>query len=512
MASQAVNVFSVVIDHSQELMKELRHDIFKNLNVDNFKLESLIYFIEENIEQFEIIQKEQIFLKQIQDCVYKEISSINQLANPTDMDYKKSADSLMQKLKNFPKVDIDLIPDFKSLANKVYNKFGNLISSEELYTYLLSRKDRIMNLIEQRNEIIINALINNTYGLFEEMKKINLSRQNSNLEKNGELSKNENSIENIINNLINISKSKYNEMQRRLSYLASKQSYKLLNMDLREERGNLLSISNKLYEFINNLVSGKYSQEMINKYINEKDINVICEKILVDNIPNLNMVNNLTIANEQKYGKNAITEYSKYQTPIIDISKIHNDIVKAKTLEELLVQLDNIKIHLGKYDYDTNKKLEEEYLQLNDRIIKYLMQSERKNNPNPNSPNSNAEIGKSTDDIESLINSNKIYDILHGISKEQTEQYKDFIMTCYNKIFSKFEQKAKMAKSYEEQQIIYQDLYNIYNNFKDYLPMEILNNLQNSLDQLETILRNNMPEVVVNRRNDNQQAKAQMKL
>ena len=105
------------------------------------------------------------------------------------MDYKNSADSLMQKLKNFPKVDIDLIPDFKSLADKVYNRFGNIISSEELYTYLLSRKDRIMNLIEQRNEIIINALVNNTYGLFEEIKKVNLSRQNSNLEKKEKLSK-----------------------------------------------------------------------------------------------------------------------------------------------------------------------------------------------------------------------------------------------------------------------------------------------------------------------------------
>ena len=45
MASQAVNVFSVVIDHSQELMKELRHDIFKNLGVDNLRLEPLIYFV-----------------------------------------------------------------------------------------------------------------------------------------------------------------------------------------------------------------------------------------------------------------------------------------------------------------------------------------------------------------------------------------------------------------------------------------------------------------------------------
>ena len=108
---------------------------------------------------------------------------------------------------------------------------------------------------------------------------------------------------------------------------------------------------------------------------------------------------------------------------------------------------------------------------------------------NPDTPNTNAYVGMSENEIRELINQKKYYSILQGISKEEMSKYDSFINTGYRIIINNFLTSANECKTYEEKHNAYFELYEIYQNFRDYISLEASNQLKEQLDSMYNYLQ-----------------------
>lgn len=107
----------------------------------------------------------------------------------------------------------------------------------------------------------------------------------------------------------------------------------------------------------------------------------------------------------------------------------------------------------------------------------------------PDTPNTNAYVGMSENEIRELINQKKYYSILQGISKEEMSKYDSFINTGYRIIINNFLTSANECKTYEEKHNAYFELYEIYQNFRDYISLEASNQLKEQLDSMYSYLQ-----------------------
>lgn len=107
----------------------------------------------------------------------------------------------------------------------------------------------------------------------------------------------------------------------------------------------------------------------------------------------------------------------------------------------------------------------------------------------PDTPNTNAYVGMSENEIRKLINQKKYYSILQGISKEEMSKYDSFINTGYRIIINNFLTSANECKTYEEKHNAYFELYEIYQNFRDYISLETSNQLKEQLDSMYNYLQ-----------------------
>lgn len=107
----------------------------------------------------------------------------------------------------------------------------------------------------------------------------------------------------------------------------------------------------------------------------------------------------------------------------------------------------------------------------------------------PDTPNTNAYVGMSENEIRELINQKKYYSILQGISKEEMSKYDSFINTGYRIIINNFLTSANECKTYEEKHNAYFELYEIYQNFRDYISLEASNQLKEQLDSMYNYLQ-----------------------
>ena len=107
----------------------------------------------------------------------------------------------------------------------------------------------------------------------------------------------------------------------------------------------------------------------------------------------------------------------------------------------------------------------------------------------PDTPNTNAYVGMSENEIRELINQKKYYSILQGISKEEMSKYDSFINTGYRIIINNFLTSANECKTYEEKHNAYFELYEIYQNFRDYISLEANNQLKEQLDSMYNYLQ-----------------------
>ena len=522
MEKEATKIFGIVLDDAASIHKDIQLQFYKILDLDGKKLSiyenedvKIKEEIKASIERFSFNLQELNFLAQLKQIIEEEMKKLQTTGN-----YDLIQDSLLERLKGLKNIDISLRDDFKELSSKIANPY---LSQESFYNYFVAREEKITNMIKSYNQTIINSLITLTPQLIEELKseklKDNTQQQTQqqatatsvNLENliadidskiaevNGEKKKDTTSQEikqapttpsnlgNVIANqdqLINACKVKYNELQRRLSYLENGNygSGSKINV----ERGQLRYVISQLDDFIKSLSMGKRTQDLIDKYSNETDINKMIESIISEAVPKLTEVSRLASEVDHIYGKRAKADYSQYELPSIDFKMLHNRILTATSLKDLLAGKKMIEQWLGTLDYDTNQRLKEEYELLIDKIITLSMENEKKKNPNPEpTPSIDNAVGKSKSDVEYLVKSNNFYGVLQGIKSTDLERYKDFIMLGFNSMMNNWQQQAELCNSFIEREKSYQDFATLYENFKDYLPVEIGNMLRQNLEEMK---------------------------
>ena len=110
--------------------------------------------------------------------------------------------------------------------------------------------------------------------------------------------------------------------------------------------------------------------------------------------------------------------------------------------------------------------------------------------PTPVAPNPiSTYIGATNDEVEELIKQNKYFSLLQGIKKEDVGKYNGFIYTGYNILVDNWCKKASACKTYEEKHDAYFELYEIYQNFRNYISLEQSDKLKNQLDNIYNYLQ-----------------------
>ncbi len=492
---KALEMFGIVLDNYENLEKEIREQVYKSIGI-NSENEKLNEFIKECIEHFDLNLVERNFLSQLQNTINEELSKIRQQKSEKNMvDYDSISNSLTERLrKNEPK-SISLDDDFMNLATQISSKFQTGITREQFYQHLMSKKENIINMILSYNKNIVDSLVKLTPQLMEEMQQLQKNQNVKEDQQNQESKKNTSINPNqAINTLIATSKKQYNELQRRLSYLNSG-SYNVSSSRILFEKEELKKAILQLGEFIEKLSAGKYTQDLISKFSDTQELNVICNNVIHQEIPSLMSVSNLTNEVEKQYGHQAQVNYSNYSMPSINIEELHKKIISSSNLKDLMQGKASIEQVLGTYDYDTNKNLEVEYSILIDKIITLSMSNTKNKNSNPNpTPNNETAIGNSNDDVMSLIDSNQYFGVLQAIPKLQTDKYREFINYGLNEIMNKWNQKATLAKSYDERLISYQEFKTLFDNFKDYIPIEVADMLRTNLKDMESFIQQHRPK------------------
>ena len=548
MEKEATKIFGIVLDNARSLYNEIQQQFYQQLDLDSKKLSihpnediKIKEQIKASIGSFSYNVQELDFIINVQNIIKEEMKKAQTTGN-----YDLMQNSLIERLKGTSNIVFSLEDDFKTLSSKIANPF---ISQEDFYKYFMSKEEKIKNMIQTYNQNIINALINLTPTLVSELKEnkektnetnketttipnhnVSSSSVDSTIAVENEEKKDEKissevkrgpieSTDNFGNikveqeQLILACKNKYNEMQRRLSYLES--GHYGSGSKINIERAQLKHAITKLEEFIKSLYIGKNTQELISRYSSEHDFDKRIESIIREALPIVAQVDRLTNEVNHIYGKRAKINYNQYELPKIDFETLHNRILTSTSLKDLLAGKKVIEQWRGTYDYDTNQRLEEEYNLLIEKIIALTMENEKRKSPNPEpTPNLNAAVGGSKSDIEYLIRKNKFYGVLQAIKGADVEKYNEFIMLGFNTMMNQWQQQASLCNSFIEREKSYQDFVELYENFKDYLPIEVGNMLKEKLEEMTKYIeqyREQNTEIIGTRYNtsrENSQAQA----
>ena len=107
----------------------------------------------------------------------------------------------------------------------------------------------------------------------------------------------------------------------------------------------------------------------------------------------------------------------------------------------------------------------------------------------PNSPSTvETYVGANSEEISGLIANGNYYSILHGIGKDDIAKYSSFINNGYQIMINNYLARASEAKTFEERHNSYFELYEIYQNFRDYISLEQVNQLKEQLDNMQSYL------------------------
>lgn len=162
---------------------------------------------------------------------------------------------------------------------------------------------------------------------------------------------------------------------------------------------------------------------------------------------------------------------------------IHLMVTNANSLDELL----NVKTAVEKLKVSNpnNEQLDIELMNIINKIV-ILTAGKGKNidQPDGSGPlSSSAEIGNSNESMRQLIDSGSYFSVLQGISNNNINKYRAFINDGFRVIFSRWKATAENAINNEQRRASFEQLKEIYENFKDYLQSE-----QNTIDMLETTI------------------------
>ena len=492
MENEATKIFEIVLNNSSNLNKEIRMQVYKMLDLDGKLIlpnasenSRLLEQIKASIETFSFNSLETQFLNQVQEIIKEELKKLQ-----TNSDYELIQNSLIERLKSLRSIDISLDSDFKDLASKIASDFH---SQDEYYSYFMAREEKITSMINSYNQNIVNSLINLTPKLMEELKNEKAKKSTPQEVKQNNSTADLNNLMNNINTklddmnkidgLINACKKRYNELQRRFSYLTSGAVSNINSSKIMLEKEEIRKALKQLTELIHKLSASKYATDLMKKYDDIKDIDLFYEKVISETAPSSISATNMTSIVDNTYSDQFTTNYNQFSMIEVNVDELHQKIVNANDLTELLKIKQQIENAIGSQYYDTNVRLETELSILVDKIISLTMRNSK--SQGPNNPTTNAQIGETKDDIVALINSNSFYSILQGIQSHNAEKYRDFIMLGFNTIMNSWQQQAALCNSFVEREKSYQDFVELYENFKDYLPMDVGNMLQVNLEEMK---------------------------
>lgn len=527
MGNSATNIFKSVLDDSDNILKDIRNAVFEELDLG--KYEQLNEFVKESLEHFSFNINESNFFKQIIDVVCEEMDHIG------TVDYNLWADNLASQLKKIGQVDFSFDDDFRNLAKNINDKFP-LIASDDWYARLNSKKEQIINEINKCNQNIVETLIKLTPKLASELQTLE-NKSKSNLDDNKALQqptqkKNEQqtlSPQQTEQVLANQEKKIKDDLVQQIINAMNKAGEMMWSdIDINERINRMNNIRNRLYnKSVNDL------QTLLSTYQTEKKENVSTQ----DSVKSSNTAEvHRTEFVSQVHPSSTDIQTEKSQKEEKTVQNINNELIDNFTarciekLDELDLMFKNAsagKSEIAK-GYKTLKSfvdslndkalvqnIIDRYAKLNgaaqgviyDNIIfenvpmlreifeKYqnLLNKDnirKSNEPEPKTPNPvETYVGATNEDVEKLIKQNKYYRLLQSIKKEDVMKYNGFIYTGYSLLVNDWYARAIACKTYEEQRNAYFELYEIYQNFRDYISLEKSNELREQLDIIEKYLR-----------------------
>lgn len=527
MGNSAINIFKSVLDDSDNILKDIRNAVFEELDLG--KYEQLNEFVKESLEHFSFNINESNFFKQIIDVVCEEMDHIG------TVDYNLWADNLASQLKKIGQVDFSFDDDFRNLAKNINDKFP-LIASDDWYARLNSKKEQIINEINKCNQNIVETLIKLTPKLASELQALE-NKAKSNLDDNKALQqptqkKNEQqtlSPQQTEQVLANQEKKIKDDLVQQIINAMNKAGEMMWgDIDINERINQMNNIKNRLYnKSVNDL------QTLLSTYQTEKKENVSTQ----DSVKSSNTAEvHRTEFVSQVHPSSTDIQTEKSQKEEKTVQNINNELIDNFTarciekLDELDLMFKNAsagKSEIAK-GYRTLKSfvdslndkalvqnIIDRYAKLNgaaqgviyDNIIfenvtmlreifeKYqnLLNEDnirKSNEPEPKTPNPvETYVGATNEDVEKLIKQNKYYRLLQSIKKEDVMKYNGFIYTGYSLLVNDWHARAIACKTYEEQRNAYFELYEIYQNFRDYISLEKSNELREQLDIIEKYLR-----------------------
>lgn len=527
MGNSAINIFKSVLDDSDNILKDIRNAVFEELDLG--KYEQLNEFVKESLEHFSFNINESNFFKQIIDVVCEEMDHIG------TVDYNLWADNLASQLKKIGQVDFSFDDDFRNLAKNINDKFP-LIASDDWYARLNSKKEQIINEINKCNQNIVETLIKLTPKLASELQALE-NKSKSNLDDNKALQqptqkKNEQqtlSPQQTEQVLANQEKKIKDDLVQQIINAMNKAGEMMWSdIDINERINRMNNIRNRLYnKSVNDL------QTLLSTYQTEKKENVSTQ----DSVKSSNTAEvHRTEFVSQVHPSSTDIQTEKSQKEEKTVQNINNELIDNFTarciekLDELDLMFKNAsagKSEIAK-GYRTLKSfvdslndkalvqnIIDRYAKLNgaaqgviyDNIIfenvpmlreifeKYqnLLNEDnirKSNEPEPKTPNPvETYVGATNEDVEKLIKQNKYYRLLQSIKKEDVMKYNGFIYTGYSLLVNDWHARAIACKTYEEQRNAYFELYEIYQNFRDYISLEKSNELREQLDIIEKYLR-----------------------
>ena len=527
MGNSAINIFKSVLDDSDNILKDIRNAVFEELDLG--KYEQLNEFVKESLEHFSFNINESNFFKQIIDVVCEEMDHIG------TVDYNLWADNLASQLKKIGQVDFSFDDDFRNLAKNINDKFP-LIASDDWYARLNSKKEQIINEINKCNQNIVETLIKLTPKLASELQALE-NKSKSNLDDNKALQqptqkKNEQqtlSPQQTEQVLANQEKKIKDDLVQQIINAMNKAGEMMWgDIDINERINRMNNIRNRLYnKSVNDL------QTLLSTYQTEKKENVSTQ----DSVKSSNTAEvHRTEFVSQVHPSSTDIQTEKSQKEEKTVQNINNELIDNFTarciekLDELDLMFKNAsagKSEIAK-GYKTLKSfvdslndkalvqnIIDRYAKPNDAaqgviydniifenvpMLKEIFEKyqnllnedniRKSNEPEPKTPNPvETYVGATNEDVEKLIKQNKYYRLLQSIKKEDVMKYNSFIYTGYSLLVNDWYARAIACKTYEEQRNAYFELYEIYQNFRDYISLEKSNELREQLDIIEKYLR-----------------------
>lgn len=440
MGNDAINIFRKVLDDSDSIINEIRIEVFKKLDLGRY--DQLNEFVKESLEHFSFNISESQFFEQIRSVVDEEMAKDNiKIKNGETIDYNLFASNLMNQLKKVGQVNLNFDDDFRNLAKSINDKFP-LIASDDWYARLSSKKEQLISMINKYNQDIVETLIKLTPQLASELSALDSkakSNTNSNVSQDFQQPIQQSQEQQTLST-----------QQQINNQTPSLQSTAQNNIDNEQLISNFVKrCGEKLNEvdlMFKNARAGKSEIAKVYRTL----------KSFVDNL------------NDKTFAKSIIDRHTKLNEAAQGV--IYDNIIfeNVPMLREIFEKYQNL---------------------LNEDNIR------KANEPEPKAPAPvETYVGATNEEVEELIKQNKYFSLLQSIKKEDAMKYNGFIYTGYSLLVDDWYARASACKTYEEQHDAYFQLYEIYQNFRDYISLEKSNELREQLDRIQDYLRQQAPK------------------